>query len=86
MHIYCSSFMHPVDPFRIFTKILWDIRKNRLNTGVNDTGDKWKIFWDRTLFYIFLYAVEIDENPGKGLITGVNDTGNNLSPVTQTRQ
>jgi hypothetical protein len=25
---------------------------------------------------------EIDENTGQGLITGVNDTGNNLSPVT----
>ncbi len=37
-----------------------------------------------TLFYIFLDAIKIDENPGKDLITGVNDTGNNLSPVTAT--
>jgi hypothetical protein len=26
----------------------------------------------------------IDENPEKGLITGVNDSGDNLSPVTRT--
>ncbi len=26
----------------------------------------------------------IDENPGQGLFTGVNDTSNNLSPVTTT--
>jgi hypothetical protein len=27
---------------------------------------------------------EIDENTGQGLITGVNDTANNLLPVTMT--
>jgi hypothetical protein len=27
---------------------------------------------------------EIDENPGQGFITGVEETGDNLSPVTTT--
>ncbi len=41
-------------------------------------------FFETGRFSYFLDAVEIDENPGKGLITGVNDTGNNISPVTTT--
>jgi hypothetical protein len=48
--IFASGFFHesvspqpqsiPLGPFRIFSKIRRDIRKQRCTTGINDTGGK----------------------------------------------
>ena len=46
--------------FRIFSKIIGDIRKSRCTTGVNDTGGK--------------FATGINDTGGK-FATGVIDTG-----------
>ncbi len=52
----------PLGPFRIFSKIRWDIRSSRFATGVNDTGGKWKTHSSRKIFIILfghLWVVEL---------------------------
>ncbi len=51
--------------------------------GVNNPGDKWENF-ETEIFSIFVLNNRkcngIDENPGQGVIAGVNDSGKNLAP------
>ncbi len=52
----------PLGPFRIFSKIRWDIRTSRFATGVNDTGGKWKKPSSRKILIILfghLWVVEL---------------------------
>ncbi len=61
----------PLGPFRIFSKIRWDIRSSRLTTGVNDTGGKFTTGVNDTGSKI---AAGINDTGGK-FATGINDTG-----------
>jgi hypothetical protein len=52
----------PLGPFRIFLKILGDIRSSRYTTGVIDTGGKWKKSSISKIFIIsfgHLWVVEL---------------------------
>jgi hypothetical protein len=77
----------PMGPFRICTKIRGDI-------PYDDNGDTlWPVSLIPGIHYrrgrcyrrkINRRCHGIDKNPGQSLITGNNDTGDNLSPVTTT--
>ncbi len=61
--IFCFWFFHEsvspkpliisLGPFRIFSKIRWDIRSSRFATGVVETGGKWKKSSIKKIFDFF---------------------------------
>jgi hypothetical protein len=57
----------PYRPFRIFSKILGDIRDSRCTTGINDTGGK--------------FALGVNDTGGK-IAAGINDTGDKFATGT----
>jgi hypothetical protein len=66
------------------------IQDNSSSPNVKDTGDNFFVTGDKLSPVSLLLAINYrrchgdDDNPGQCLSTGVRDTGNNLSPVTNT--
>jgi hypothetical protein len=64
----------PLGPFRIFSKILGDIRKSRCTTGINDTGSKFAT-GSTTPAANFATSIASVADTGGKFAAGVNDIG-----------